>query len=237
VPGSSLSFRLPALVVWLSFGLRGPGAAGYARSPWSFCIAQRNAAYRRSTLPSVDPLRHNWSEVAGHQVISRGRAGLVRLDSGVAPTITRTGRLPSGLRFTDTKDGTATISGTPRKAAAGMFPLTLTARNKYGTATQAFTLTVTRAPAIHKIPTIKTRVGAALRRTVRTTGYPAPALTESGPLPSGLTFSDNGNRTAIIAGTPAAGSRGRYPIAITPTNASGTAARHFTIIVSPCRRR
>jgi hypothetical protein len=27
VPGSSLSFRLPALVVWLSFGLRGPGAA------------------------------------------------------------------------------------------------------------------------------------------------------------------------------------------------------------------
>jgi hypothetical protein len=27
VPGSSLSFRLPALVVWLSSGLRGPGAA------------------------------------------------------------------------------------------------------------------------------------------------------------------------------------------------------------------
>jgi len=26
-PGSSLSIRLPALVVWLSFGLRGPGAA------------------------------------------------------------------------------------------------------------------------------------------------------------------------------------------------------------------
>jgi hypothetical protein len=27
VPGSSLSIRLPALVVWLSFGLRGLGAA------------------------------------------------------------------------------------------------------------------------------------------------------------------------------------------------------------------
>jgi hypothetical protein len=25
VPGSSLSIRLPTLVVWLSFGLRGPG--------------------------------------------------------------------------------------------------------------------------------------------------------------------------------------------------------------------
>ena len=27
MPGSSLSIRLPTLVVWLSFGLRGPGAA------------------------------------------------------------------------------------------------------------------------------------------------------------------------------------------------------------------
>jgi YVTN family beta-propeller protein len=153
------------------------------------------------------------------------------------PRITRTGRLPSGVRFTDHANGTALISGTPRKAAAGVYPLTLTARNKYGAATQAFTLTVTRAPAIHKIPTIRTRVGAALRRTVRATGYPAPALAESGPLPNGLTFTDNGNGTAIIAGTPAAGSRGRYPIAITATNASGTATRHFTISVSPLRRR
>jgi hypothetical protein len=30
VPGSSLSIRLPALVAWLSFGLRGPGAVGTA---------------------------------------------------------------------------------------------------------------------------------------------------------------------------------------------------------------
>jgi hypothetical protein len=28
VPGLSLSHRLPTLVVWLSFGLREPGAAG-----------------------------------------------------------------------------------------------------------------------------------------------------------------------------------------------------------------
>ena len=148
-----------------------------------------------------------------------------------APTITRTGRLPSGVRFTDNKDGTATISGTPRKAAAGVYPLTLTARNKYGTATQAFTLTVTRAPAIQKIRTIRARVGAALRLTIRATGYPAPALAESGPLPGGLTFTDNGNGTATIAGTLAAGSGGRYPVTITATNTAGTATRHFTIVV------
>jgi hypothetical protein len=31
VPGSSLSIRLPAVVAWLSFGLRGPGAVGRER--------------------------------------------------------------------------------------------------------------------------------------------------------------------------------------------------------------
>jgi hypothetical protein len=31
VPGSSLSLRLPTMVVWLSFGLRGPGAMGKER--------------------------------------------------------------------------------------------------------------------------------------------------------------------------------------------------------------
>ena len=140
------------------------------------------------------------------------------------------------MRFADNKDGTATISGTPAKTAAGVYPLTLTARNKNGTATQAFTLTVTRAPALRKIQTIRARVGTALHRTIQATGYPPPALAESGPLPRGLTFTDNGNGTAMIAGTPAAGSRGRYRVTITATNASGTATRSFRITVRRCLR-
>jgi len=95
---------------------------------------------------------------------------------------------------------------------------------------------VTRAPDIRKIRTIKASVGAALSLTVRATGYPAPALAESGPLPGGLSFTDNGNGTAVIAGTPAAESGGgRYPVTITATNILGTRTRHFTIVVS--RRR
>jgi PKD repeat protein len=148
-----------------------------------------------------------------------------------APTITKTGALPSGVKFTDDGDGTATISGTPRKAAAGVYPLTLTARNKNGTATQAFTLIVTRAPAIRKIRAIWTRVGVPLRVTIRAKGYPLPSLVESGPLPAGLTFTGNRNGTATIAGTPAAGSSGFYPGTITATNSSGTATRRVVIIV------
>ena len=154
-----------------------------------------------------------------------------------APRITETGRLPSGVKFTDNRDGTATISGTPAKAAAGMYPLTLAARNTNGTATQAFALAVTRAPAIRKLRTIRARAGIPLHRAVHATGYPAPALSESGPLPRGLSFTDQGNGTAIIAGTPATGSCRRYPVTITATNTSGTATRHLIIAVLQRRRR
>ena len=152
------------------------------------------------------------------------------------PRIARTGQLPPGVRFTNSGDGTATLSGTPRGAASGVYRLTLTARNQNGTATQAFTLTVTRAPALPKIRTIRASTGAALHRIIRATGYPAPKLTESGPLPTGLTFTDEGNGTAVMAGTPAAGSRGRYRVTITATNASGTATWSFKLIIRRCRR-
>jgi hypothetical protein len=102
-----------------------------------------------------------------------------------APKITKTGQLPSGVRFAAHPNGTATIAGTAVHAAAGAYPVTLTAKNKNGTATQAFTLTVTRAPAIRKIPNTTAEVGVALNLAITATGYPAPDLTESGSLPAG----------------------------------------------------
>jgi hypothetical protein len=75
-------------------------------------------------------------------------------------------------------------------------------------------------------------VGVALRLTSRATGYPPPALADSGQLPGGLSFTDNRDGTAVIAGTPAAGSGGSYPITITATNTSGTATGHVTITVT-----
>lgn len=148
--------------------------------------------------------------------------------------MTRTGRLPSGVKFTDHTNGTATISGTPRNAAAGVYPLTPVASNKYGAATQAFTLTVARAPAVQKIPAIMIRVGATLSLTVRATGYPAPALAESGQLPADLTFSDNENGMATIAGTLAADIIDRYPVTITATNnGDGHPALHDRGLAAP----
>ena len=149
------------------------------------------------------------------------------------PRISKVGRLPAGVTFIRHSDGTATIAGTPHPCVAGVYPLTLTAKNRYGIATQSFTLTVTRAPFIRDIHIIRAREGVPLKRVIRTVGYPAPALTESGRLPTGLSFSDNGNGNAFITGTPTTGSRGLYRLSITATNASGTATRPLILRVSP----
>ena len=46
-------------------------------------------------------------------------------------------------------------------------------------------------------------------------------MSETGALPDGVTFVDNGDGTATLAGTPAAGTGGTYPITITATNGVG----------------
>ena len=56
-------------------------------------------------------------------------------------------------------------------------------------------------------------------------------MIESGPLPGGLTFTDNGKRDGGHHRELAAGSGGSYLLTITATNAQGTASRSFTIVV------
>jgi len=147
------------------------------------------------------------------------------------PKITTTGSLPPGVSIKDHIGGTATISGTPANSASGVYPMTLTARNKNGTATQTFTLTVTRAPAISKIPATTAKAGVALSLAITARGYPAAALTV-GSLPDGLSFAGWLNGTATITGIPATGSGGSYPITVTAANASGAASRSFTLKIN-----
>ena len=91
------------------------------------------------------------------------------------------------------------------------------------------TLTESEAPVITSASAATSIVGSAFSFTVRTTGAPVPALAESGPLPAGVTFTDNGDGTATISGTPAAGSGGSYPILLTATNPAGGVSTSFTL--------
>src|SRR5438874_5308177 len=82
--------------------------------------------------------------------------------------------------------------------------------------TQAFTLTVTELPTTTSADHTTFAVGSAGTFTVTThAGFPAATtLAETGALPSGVTFTDNGNGTATLAGTPALGTVSSYPLTI-----------------------
>ena len=151
-----------------------------------------------------------------------------------APSLTETGALPTGVTFVDNGNGTAKLSGTPASGSGGSYTLTLTANNGVGTAaTQSFTLKVNQAPAITSASTTTFTVGTAGSFTATTTGSPAPSLTETGALPTGVTFVDNGNGTAKLSGTPGSGSGGSYTLTLTANNGVGTAAtQSFTLKVN-----
>jgi hypothetical protein len=85
------------------------------------------------------------------------------------------------------------------------------------------------APQIISANAASSIVGAAFTTTVTATGAPTPVLTELGALPLGVNFTNNGNGTATIAGTPGAGTGGSYAITITATSSAGTAKQTFTL--------
>ncbi len=153
-----------------------------------------------------------------------------------APALTETGTLPSGVTFVDNGNGTATLAGTPGAGTTDSYPITITATNSGGTASQDFVLTVTTVdtePAITSAPSDSFAAGSAGTFSVTSTGTPTPSLTESGTLPTGVTFTaDDTAGTATIAGTST--EVGSYPVTITANSGFGTAATQtFTLTISP----
>ena len=150
------------------------------------------------------------------------------------PSIARGGTLPAGVTFVDNGNGTGTLSGTPAAGTGGTYALTFTATNVAGSSpTQNFTLTVNQAPAITSANSTTFTVGQPGSFTVTTTGFPTPSIGQAGALPSGVTFTDNGNGTGTLAGTPASGTGGTYTLTFTASNGvSPNAVQTFTLGVN-----
>ena len=174
---------------------------------------------------------------AGTATLTASSAGTVTITAtgNPTPTILPTGTLPSGITFHDNGNGSATLSGTPGATSGGTYPLSVTAHNGVGAdATQSLTLTVQQASAITSAPTVTFGVGTSSTFHVTTSGFPAPTLTGASPLPSGVTFTDNGDGTGTLAGTPANGTTGTYPFTLHAANGVGSgASQAFTLTVVP----
>ena len=207
------------------------------------------------TLYSVlDPLLAEYHSYYNDNATNTGATPFVQLTEGQIATVladqaawgatlTSTSGTASGVSASE-KDGVVTITNT---GAAREVPVTVPTGTTVNGAPfgQAYggelsewadlgagateTLVENTAPAITSAATATSNVGAPFSFTVTTTGEPAPALSETEALPAGLSFADNGNGTATISGTPAAGSGGSYPLTITAANAAGTVAQSFTL--------
>jgi hypothetical protein len=65
---------------------------------------------------------------------------------------------------------------------------------------------------------------------VTTSAFPTPALSETGTLPGGVSFVDNGDGTATLSGTPTSG--GAFPITVKASNGvSPNGTQSFTLTV------
>ncbi|HEX3565501.1 MAG TPA: IPT/TIG domain-containing protein, partial [Acidimicrobiales bacterium] len=130
-----------------------------------------------------------------------------------------------------TNSSTPTPVSLPRGAGPVILPGSAQASNTGFVMTQ-----LDGAAAITSASSSSFTAGTGGFFTVTTTGTPIPTVTESGALPSGVTFHANSNGTASLSGTPGTDTGGTYPITFsadngvdTPDNQSFT----FTVDVAP----
>ena len=150
--------------------------------------------------------------------------------------LSKAGTLPSGINFQDNGNGTATLAGTPAAGTGGAHLITITAQNGTSpSATQSFALAVDEAPAISSGNSAAFNGGSPGSFIITASGYPVPVLSETGALPSGVTFTDNDNGTATLAGTAAGvvGSTLHYSLALHAGNSISPAAQQaFALAVN-----
>jgi uncharacterized protein YjbI with pentapeptide repeats len=107
-----------------------------------------------------------------------------------------------------------------------------TSNATYGTG--QFTVTVD-APAdsvsITSAASTAFQVGVGGTFTVTSSGYPAATIQEQGALPAGIGFTDNGDGTATLSGTPQAGAGGTYPLQVIANAGTASDSQTFTLTV------
>ena len=192
-------------------------------------------AVQQFTLTVNEAVRITSPSTATFSVGTPGTFSIVSaFHFGAAATLTEVGPLPSGVTLTDGGGGTGTLAGTPAVGSGGNYPITLVASNGVSPAgIQQFVLTVQQPPAFTSAAATTLVVRNPGSFAVSVSGFPAPALSESGTLPAGVTFVDDGGGSATLSGTPGTGTAGAYPITLTASNGVGSPVNQsFTLNVA-----
>jgi large repetitive protein len=166
---------------------------------------------------------------AASKTFTENTAGTFAVTANGDGTIsyTKTGALPTGVSLASN----GTLAGTPAFGTAGTYPVSITATDANAkTATQSFTLTVTASgPVFTSAASTSFAETHAGTFSATANGDGSITYSETGSLPSGVTLASNGT----LAGTPAFGTAGTYPVSIKATDANATTAtQSFTLTVT-----
>ncbi|HEY5515952.1 MAG TPA: putative Ig domain-containing protein [Pengzhenrongella sp.] len=137
------------------------------------------------------------------------------------PTVDVAGAIP-GMTVTHVPGSDPVLSGTPEAGSAGDQTLTFTARNTISGTEQTDVVTVNvRVDAQPQFragtEALVATVGSPASRTILLSGAPEATVVATG-LPAGLALTRAGVDTWTLAGTPAAGTGGRYTAHLTADN-------------------
>ena len=89
------------------------------------------------------------------------------------------------------------------------------------------------APTITSANNTTFTVGTLGTFAVTASGSPTPSLSETGTLPTGVNFVDNGNGTGMLSGQPATGTNQAYNISFKASNSVSNQTQSFTLTVNP----
>jgi hypothetical protein len=157
---------------------------------------------------------------------TRNQAFSYTITANNGPTSYSTSALPTGLNF---NSATGLISGT-LTAAAGDYPITITATGASGTVDATLTLTVQNpvggVPSINSDLAAQTATAGVAYPDYNITASDSPTSYSAAPLPTGLACNPS---TGEISGTPT--QTGFFTVTISATNASGTGSRQFDLTV------
>lgn len=149
--------------------------------------------------------------------------------SAIPPaTFTETGALPKGV----TVNSAGLLSGVPAAGTGGVYLITLTASNGVGLAdSEPVYVSVAQSPAITSAAAATLTAGHAGSFALQATGYPSPAFSTTGTLPSGVAITSNATGWQL-SGTPGVGTGGVYKFTLIAANNIGSDARQqFTLTV------
>jgi hypothetical protein len=255
--GSTLTITAPTLPAWLALTDNGDGTATLSGTPGNGDVGPHDVSLQVSdgaASSTQDFTVTVTTGTSGNNVpsftstpVTDATAGTAYTydvaasdpDAGDSLAITAP-TLPAWLILTDNGDGTATLTGTPADGDVGNHAVSLEVSDGTDSVTQNFTITVAGGTSGNNAPSFTstavtgaTEGDAYAYEVTATDPDPGDALAVTAPtMPAWLTFTDNGDGTATLTGTPAAADAGEHAVSLQVSDSSDTAVQDFSITVT-----